>query len=152
MSIRCRSALPSDAPACVDILRAWIDETPWMPMLHSHASMVGFWGARIAENPAWVAAEGARVQGFCVRVGGMITALYLAADIRCRGVGRQLLDEARCDMARVDLWAFQANTAALRFYGRHGFVEVDRTDGDNEEGLPDIRLAWRRAAPSTQAG
>ena len=39
------------------------------------------------------------------------------------------------------LWAFRVNTPALRFYERHGFVEVTRTDGSrNEENEPDVRL------------
>ena len=35
------------------------------------------------------------------------------------------------------------NEPARRFYRRHGFVEVGRTDGArNEEREPDVRLAW----------
>ena len=32
----------------------------------------------------------------------------------------------------------------LRFYERHGFTAVEWTDGDNEEGEPDVRMVWRR--------
>ncbi len=32
--------------------------------------------------------------------------------------------------------------ALHRFYEAHGFVEVDRTEGDNEEGQPDILYCW----------
>ena len=39
------------------------------------------------------------------------------------------------------LWVFQSNTRAIRFYERHGFVEVERTDGaGNEERSP--TSAW----------
>jgi ribosomal protein S18 acetylase RimI-like enzyme len=42
------------------------------------------------------------------------------------------------------LWTFASNTPAQRFYERHGFVEMDRTDGqDNEERAPDILYTWR---------
>ena len=37
------------------------------------------------------------------------------------------------------------NEGARRFYGREGFVEVGGTPGDNEEGLPDVLLAWKPA-------
>ena len=43
----------------------------------------------------------------------------------------------------MQLWAFQSNTGALRFYERHGFVAVEETDGDNEERAPDVRMVWR---------
>ena len=36
-----------------------------------------------------------------------------------------------------------ANTDARRFYEREGFVEAKRSDGDNEEKLPDILYAWQ---------
>jgi hypothetical protein len=31
---------------------------------------------------------------------------------------------------------------ARRFYERHGFVAEATTDGDNEEGAPDVRYRW----------
>ena len=42
----------------------------------------------------------------------------------------------------LDLWAFRSNTGARRFYERHGFVAVAFTEGDNEEGEPDVRYHW----------
>ena len=44
------------------------------------------------------------------------------------------------------LWTFQSNHGARRFYERHGFVAVQHTDGDNEEGAPDVRYEWRPCA------
>jgi hypothetical protein len=59
----------------------------------------------------------------------------------------------------LDLWAFQSNTAARRFYERRGFVSVDTTDGENEEraccSLPlveSIADAARRSRSSAGAG
>ena len=45
----------------------------------------------------------------------------------------------------LTLWTFVANEGARRFYAREGFVEVGRTEGENEEGLPDVLLAWKPA-------
>ena len=42
----------------------------------------------------------------------------------------------------LDLWTFQSNTAARRFYERHGFVAIDATDGQNEENAPDVHYRW----------
>ena len=45
---------------------------------------------------------------------------------------------------RLELWCFQRNEAARRFYAREGFAEVEWTEGaDNDEGLPDVRLVWQ---------
>jgi chorismate mutase len=43
---------------------------------------------------------------------------------------------------------FETNLAARRFYRRHGLVELEHTDGSgNEEGAPDLRMAWPGADP-----
>lgn len=57
-----------------------------------------------------------------------------------QGIGSQLLALARRQRPHgLRLWTFVSIVRAQRFYERHGFVEIDRTDGrDNEEGAPDI--------------
>lgn len=60
------------------------------------------------------------------------------------GIGEVLLAQAKRLRPRgLQLWTFQSNTGARRFYERHGFVAVEQTDGDNEEGAPDVRYEWR---------
>lgn len=60
-----------------------------------------------------------------------------------RGLGSRLVSVAkdRCPDG-LDLWTFAANAGARRFYERHGFVVVATTDGDNEEGAPDVHYRW----------
>lgn len=44
----------------------------------------------------------------------------------------------------LSLWTFQVNGPARRFYQRHGFTEVERTDGQrNHEREPDVRYVWQ---------
>jgi ribosomal protein S18 acetylase RimI-like enzyme len=44
----------------------------------------------------------------------------------------------------LQLWAFQSNARARRFYERHGFEAVEFTDGNgNEERWPDVRYVVR---------
>ncbi len=60
-------------------------------------------------------------------------------------MGARLLAEARHRHPEgLSLWVFTSNTGAVRFYERHGFVVVGGTDGDNEEGAPDLRIDVRR--------
>lgn len=115
-----------------------------MPCLHARASMVAFWRGRLAEAEGWVAVRGGAILGFALRDGPDLTALYLAPDARRCGLGARLLEAARAGQDVLDLWVFAANTSARAFYAKAGFTELQRTDGDNEEGLPDIALRWRR--------
>jgi hypothetical protein len=43
----------------------------------------------------------------------------------------------------LQLWTFQSNVRAHKFYERHGFIAVETTDGSgNEEQAPDVRYVW----------
>jgi len=134
-----RPALPQDTAACVDILRAWIDETPWMPMIHTRASMLSYWGDAL-QRGGWVFEDAGDILGFAQRDGDFLNALYLSREARRKGIGSRLLAEAAGSQQPLSLWTFQANVSAQAFYAHHRFQEVRRTDGDNEEGLPDILL------------
>ncbi len=74
---------------------------------------------------------------------GWLDQLYVLPDHYNRGIGSALVRHAQSIQTQLDLWTFQRNEGAQRFYERHGFVEIERTDGDNEEGAPDIRYRWR---------
>ena len=76
---------------------------------------------------------------------GWVHQLYCRRGSTGRGVGRQLLKFAKSLSPKgLELWTFQVNDGARRFYAREGFVEVEWTDGaGNEEKQPDVRLEWR---------
>ena len=129
------------------ILSDWTDGTPWMPRLHSREEdlgfclhLIGLGGVRLLRGPGGIA-------GWLARQGEVISGLYVAGNRRGQGHGRCLLDDAKAlSPGRLSVWTFQANAGARRFYGRAGFAEVELTDGSgNDEGLPDLHLAW--AAP-----
>ncbi len=135
---------PQDAGEAVRILRAWIDDTPWMPMLHDPDDMQTFWARRLCEAEGLAVDGPAGLAGFLVREGETIAALYVDRLARETGVGSALLEAARHASSRLRLWTFVANTRAQAFYRHHGFCEVSRTDGANEEGLPDVQMEWSR--------
>lgn len=139
-----RPATPLDAGDVGAILSAWIDETPWMPRIHTRAEDISFAGMMVERG--WVTvAEEQTMTGFMAREGAIIHALYVAPDARGQGVGSCLLTEAQHSADHLSLWTFQENTRAQTFYERHGFAETMRTEGDrNDEGLPDILYQWRR--------
>ena len=92
-----------------------------------------------------VAERGGAVAGFLAVDGeGFVAGLYVAGPARGQGVGTALVEAAKAARPEgLTLWTFVANAGARRFYARHGFVEAGRTDGENDEGLPDIRFDWR---------
>ncbi len=148
MTVTFAPASARDAGDLAAILRGWIGETPWMPKLHSPAEDLGFLSHLIATQGVTVARRNGAAAGFLARLGPEITGLYLAPVARGQGLGTRLMDRAKTTSPRLELWTFQANSGARRFYARQGFVEARRTDGArNDEKLPDLRLIWERTAP-----
>ena len=137
-------ATPGDADILAAILSAWIDATDWMVRIHTPEEDRRFVAGLIAQGGVTVARDPGPV-GFVDRAGATVRALYVAPDRRGEGVGKALLDHARAEAETLDLWCFQANEGARAFYAREGFVEAGRTAGDNDEGLPDVRLVWERS-------
>jgi ribosomal protein S18 acetylase RimI-like enzyme len=62
-----------------------------------------------------------------------------------QGIGKVLLVHAkRLRPGGLELWVFEQNAGARRFYERHGFRLVRVTDGaGNMEREPDALYAWR---------
>ena len=126
-----------------DILQDWIEATPWMPKLHTRAETHDFLGHLAASCAVYIA--GRPPTGFLVLDGHDVRCLYLAEAARGQGLGKRLLGHAKAERDQLELWTFQANDGARRFYAREGFIEVEWTDGaGNEEKLPDVRLTWQR--------
>jgi GNAT superfamily N-acetyltransferase len=98
----------------------------------------------LPSRETWVADDGGTVVGLLVLGPGVVEQLYLDPDRRGSGLGDRLLAvaEKRCP-GGLELWTFQVNGPARRFYERHGFVAVEETDGSgNEECEPDVRYVW----------
>ena len=97
----------------------------------------------------WVAeVEGGPIVGFLLLEGDWISQLYLGPSWTGRGIGGRLVEIAKRRRPEgLQLWTFQSNRRAQRFYERHGFVAQERTDGhDNMERAPDVRYVWRPAS------
>ncbi|MBO9402422.1 GNAT family N-acetyltransferase [Shimia sp. R9_3] len=145
MTAALRRAQASDGPVMGAILQGWIEDTPWMPVLHSLADTQAFCAHLVEAEECWVAEADEQVQGFLARKNGWITALYLRPDARGRGLGTGLLTRAQEGAAELQPRCFQENLAAQRFYEAAGFRAEERTDGaGNAERLPDIRYVWRQ--------
>jgi ribosomal protein S18 acetylase RimI-like enzyme len=84
------------------------------------------------------------VVGYASFTGKEISNMYVLPGYQGRGIGAALLAAVLRSMpSEAELWVFESNAGAIRFYERNGFETVATTSGDNEEGLPD-RLMRRR--------
>ncbi len=116
------------------------------PLAHSDEEVRAWIAVHLLpETETWVAVEESRVAGFCSLRPGWLDQLYVRPDRTGRGIGSRLVELAkRRQPGGLQLWTFQVNAGARRFYERHGFRAVELTDGaGNEERKPDVRYAWR---------
>lgn len=141
-----RAATPLDAGALGVMIGQAVAANSWKPQLHSAAEDIAHAAGMIAKGWVTVCAVQNEVVGFLARDGAEVHALYVGRDAQNKGVGTRLLEDAKAHQSHLTLWTFAANTGARRFYQRHGFEEAERTAGDNEEGLPDIRFVWHKKA------
>jgi GNAT superfamily N-acetyltransferase len=144
-----RRATAADAGALAEVwLRSYDAALPGVRRAHTDDEVRGwFRDVVVPQRETWAADAAGVVVGLMVLGPGEIDQLYLDPDWRGRGLGDRFVALAQeLFPSGLSLWTFEVNEAACRFYERHGFVAVERTDGaGNEEREPDVRYAW---APS----
>lgn len=114
--------------------------------LHTPAEDRAYYaGPVFARGPIWGAWLDGQLLGHIALSPGWIDHLYVATERHGGGIGRRLVERAQAEQPALQLWCFQSNSRARRFYAANGFVEVEWTDGaGNEERMPDVRMEWRR--------
>jgi GNAT superfamily N-acetyltransferase len=141
-----RRATDADADAVADVFIPSFAGLSFLPRLHAESETRG-WVRDVVlrEYEVWVAEEDDRVAGFAALSDAMLEHLHVHPVHQGRGLGTQLLAKAKERRPDgFDLWTFQRNEGARRFYERHGFAAVERTAGEgNEEREPDVRYEWR---------
>ena len=142
-----RRAVDSDASAVADVwLRSFAAALPDVRRAHPDEQVrAWFRDTVVPAGGTWVATVDDGVVGMMVLDGSELEQLYVDPSWWGRGIGGRLVELAKeRHPAGLALWTFQVNDRARRFYGHHGFVETERTDGNgNEEHEPDVRYTWR---------
>ncbi|MDB5621011.1 GNAT family N-acetyltransferase [Tardiphaga sp.] len=137
-----------DMDAAARVHRAAFDHAlPWLTGLHTSDEDRWFYRERMFTRCAlWGAFDGGAMTGIIAFRGDWIDQLYVLPQLQGRGVGSELLEIAKRSFDRLQLWTFQRNAPARRFYEARGFALVEQTDGaGNEEKEPDARYLWTRA-------
>ena len=149
-----RVARHHESDACVDVYRAAWRGMTFVPQdLHSHAEDRRWMQDVFARQLVLVAeiADGGpataagKIIGLLSMSNGTVHNFYIQPGYQNQGIGQRLMDMAKtCSGGELKLWVFEPNDRAIRFYERHGFQTVRKTDGlENEEKVPDRLMAWR---------
>jgi putative acetyltransferase len=143
MSLRAATLEDAAVIAVIHRLAAFIS-LPFLPTLHTPDEDLGFVRERLmSENTTWVAEVDGEVVGYIAFNDDWITHLFVHPDHQGQGHGPALLAQAMADRRPRQLWTFQKNTRARKFYEARGWVLAELTDGQgNEEKEPDVRYVW----------
>jgi ribosomal protein S18 acetylase RimI-like enzyme len=154
--VRIRVAERRESDRCVDVYRAAWRGMRFAPQdLHTQEEDRLWMQDVFARQLVLVAEAGGERDGAGKIVGllsmsdGTVHNLYIQPGYQNRGIGHRLIETAKtCSGGELKLWVFEPNEGAIRFYERHGFSTVRKTDGsDNKEKVPDRLMAWRVEAP-----
>jgi putative acetyltransferase len=117
------------------------------PTLHTPAEDRAFYRDTVfVEGPIWGVFEDDLLLGHIALKPGWIGHLYVVPERHGQGIGQRLMAVAKAEQTDLQLWTFQANVRARRFYEAAGFQAEELTDGaGNEEKMPDVRYRWRHA-------
>jgi GNAT superfamily N-acetyltransferase len=124
--------------------RAFDHALPWLAGLHTSDEDQWFYRERVFTGcQVHGALEDGVLAGTIAFRSDWIEQLYVLPEVQGRGVGSELLQVAKRAFDSLQLWTFQRNLGARRFYEARGFALVEETDGaGNEEKEPDARYLW----------
>lgn len=143
-----RKALNDDAQKVAEVyIRTRRAATPYIPQYVHTDDEVREWISSmvIPMQDTWVAeTEDRKIVAMMALDNGWVDQLYVKPEWNGLGIGSSMIEVGKDRYPNgLQLWTFESNIGARRFYERHGFVEVERTDGrTNEEQAPDIRYLW----------
>ncbi|MST87216.1 GNAT family N-acetyltransferase [Lactobacillus porci] len=91
----------------------------------------------------YVAEEDGKIAGFIGLEGDEVAGLFVAASCQSRGLGKQLLDQAKSERPQLYLRVYEQNPRALEFYEREDF-KFQGEETDPYTGEPEYALFWQR--------
>ncbi|MGY4236951.1 GNAT superfamily N-acetyltransferase [Bradyrhizobium sp. USDA 4449] len=144
-----RPLVLTEMGAAAQVHRLAFDQAmPWLVGLHTPDEDRWFYRERVFPTcRVWGRFDGDELCGIMAFRDGWIEQLYVLPAAHGRGIGTELLEVAKSASERLELWSFQRNEPARRFYEARGFTLAEQTDGSrNEEKEPDARYVWVRTS------
>lgn len=106
----------------------------------------------LREDRVFVVEVEQRPAAFMAMREDFIDHLYVHPEYQGRGIGKALLDYARClSPQHVWLYTLQINTSARAFYEKNGFVAEKFGISPPPESEPDVEYHWRNPASSPKS-
>ncbi len=130
-----------DVAAIYETARA---EMTYLPVLHTRDETLSYFANLLQTYDSVVVTAEPDIVGFVIFEQHVLHHLYVRSDHRRQGIGSALLEWVKAQsQGDLELWTFQYNLTARRFFERHGLVCEEETDGShNEEKVPDARYVW----------
>jgi len=140
-------ARPDDAPAIAAVhLTAREHAMPYLHRAHTDDETRDYFTRVVGDRPRawWVIRRDGSAAAYMRIDGEDLDHLYVLPRWQRHGLGSALLDKAKTlSPGRLLLWTFQRNAKARAFYEARGFRSIRQTEGDNEEGEPDVLYEWQ---------
>ena len=133
--LRVRRAKQAGSVAATEVLlrspHALVPAIP--PLVHNDVEvMKHFVETVMPSDEVWVAEVDSAIAGVLILSGNSIEHLHVDPDWFAQGLGFALLEWAKSGHPEtLELWTFESNIGAQRFYERHAFGAVGRTTGDS---------------------
>ena len=97
----------------------------------------------IPEEGVFVAEEKHQIQGFIGLTDDYIAGIFVKAEDRSKGIGRELLHTAMMLKDYLYLNVYRKNTRAVKFYQRCGFIIVNQ-EIDEDTSEEEYTMEWHR--------
>ena len=147
MAFTLRRAAVNDADQIANVYSSSFRLPTFLPMLHTTDEYRWFIANVILkECEVTVAEDDTGIAAFIALKGEEVRLLYTRPDRIGMGAGTQLIEAAKAPgIGALELWCFEANERARRFYKSLGFRAIRFIEGaDNGERMPDVRYRWER--------
>jgi len=141
-----RPATEADVEEIVAIFEPSFALFDFVPKLHTHEENLAWFAKALREGEGYILGR-----GYVLLSGDELSHIFVHPDAIGTGIGHALFEHVKTLRPDgFDLWVFQQNDRARRFYEAHGATAVEFTDGaGNEEKVPDVSYEWK--PPSTSA-
>lgn len=84
-----------------------------------------------------------QIDGFIGLSDDYIEGIFVRESVQSKGIGKQLLEYAKCFKSNMSLCVYQKNTRAIQFYQREQFVIQSESTDDNTN-QKEYVMIWKK--------
>lgn len=97
----------------------------------------------LLQSEIYVYEEAGRIKGFIGLESNYIAGIFVCAEARSKGIGKQLMNYVKERKSELSLRVYQKNTQAIRFYKREDFGIV-REGTDENTNEAEYEMIWKK--------